>query len=189
MGNVGALVSGAIFGVFIALMCLLSAVKAVKDRRVIKRRIAERERKKASEFSYDNNGLDARGETHSHREHCSIEDCPPVDDRPTDRQIRTNTINSDGVGGTCADTNSNARRFVHFSDISVTLTNAQNNDVPLHGRLSPKCLAVKKQIRRNSYELAIDVNPLEGENMLSNSSRTQTTAYENKAFYNDYPSH
>lgn len=106
---------------------------------------------------------------------------PPIDDSPNERQTNTHTINSDGAHEAGADTNSNAKRNVHFSDISVTLTKAENNDVSLPPKLSPKCLAVKKQIRRNSYELAIDVDPFQ-EGMLSNGSSTRTTSYENKAF-------
>ncbi|XP_069117631.1 uncharacterized protein [Argopecten irradians] len=190
--NTTGLVFLGIFSVLFLMTCILSAVKAVKDRKKIKARIEAKRRIRLEQSAYENpeNGAIQNG----------LEEEAILNKREKDADATA--VSSDSINHT------HVFRTVSADDIiigeqkmysnnldgsSVSNSNLSSSVPDLQRRMSPECLAVKKQIRRTSYAIAIDNNswlPKEQPKFAKTTAIIKTynlqpgttKSYENRAF-------
>ncbi|XP_060081423.1 uncharacterized protein LOC132560762 [Ylistrum balloti] len=192
--NTTAVVFLGIFSVLFLMTCILSAIKAVKDRKKIKSRIEAKRRLRLEQSAYENpeNGAIQKG----------LEEEESVTLNKREKDADTTAVSSD------ANNHSHVFRTVSADDVIIVeqkknLNNVDNSGVShsklsssvpdLQQKISPECLAVKKQIRRTSYAIAIDSHSWlpKDQPRFANSSTIiktynlkpgTTKSYENRAF-------
>lgn len=170
--NVAGVVFGSIFGALFVMTCIISAVKAVRDRKRIKERIAGKRRLKLEKSAYDNFAEIGTQDSEHPVSLPSISIEVELSQSP-EKSEKVNTSLSKRSEKT---TKSPVRLNVPRDDTRETIL--QWNYVPNHK-------ATKNIIRRNSYDMAINRytvlcskdNDINGTNHNSHS-----VAYENSAF-------
>ncbi|KAL4237428.1 hypothetical protein ACF0H5_002145 [Mactra antiquata] len=229
LDGITGIVFGGIFGSIFIVTCIISAIKAVRDRRVIKRRIATKEREKLQ------NGVKCD------KPDSNIEEVLPTSSRDHRQKLNTDT--------TCESSLTHKNGSFERLDLSVysidkgldnvnfkhSFTDIKHHmDVPTYtstavnvpsyqnkysnktqyidnkyidkslSHLPPECLAVKKVMRSNSYELAISEHswiPMDADNYSTphttktykhcdarkNYPKFTNACFENKAFRKEDP--
>ncbi|OWF42605.1 uncharacterized protein LOC110460834 [Mizuhopecten yessoensis] len=157
--NTTALVFLGIFSVLFLMTCILSVVKAVKDRKKIKSRIEAKRRLRLEQSAYEN---PENGDIHKGLE----------EEESVNLNKRTNDLDATAVS---SDANSHSHVFrtlsaddiiiveqkkyfnnVEHCSVSNSKLSSSVPDLQHEFKISPECLAVKKQIRRTSYAIAVD---------------------------------
>ncbi|XP_033735554.1 uncharacterized protein LOC117324050 [Pecten maximus] len=153
--NTTGLVFLGIFSVLFLMTCILSAVKAVKDRKKIKSRIEAKRRLRLEQSAYENpeNGAIQKGlegEVTSDKREKDLDATAVSSDANNHTQV-FRTVSADDV------IIDEQKKYLNNVENSCVSNSNLSSSVPdLQRKISPECLAVKKQIRRTSYAIAID---------------------------------
>ncbi|KAL3873181.1 hypothetical protein ACJMK2_036329 [Sinanodonta woodiana] len=195
---------GTVLGVLFLLTCIISAVKAVRDRKRIKRRTAQSKHKAEDEYRLSNftdgaslNSSNGHASDIMRKGQSSVQTSRQNDNayhstfRTEEKQgIENKTfteLNDEILSKACA-LKSNC---LPAEPTEEYLDNAGEKRHPFY-QLSTKCTTIKTVSRRNSYKKAVEHNSVIPHDPLSCASSTilytcdydnpSTKAFENKAF-------
>ncbi|XP_052106341.1 uncharacterized protein LOC127738898 [Mytilus californianus] len=175
--NVTGIVFGAIFGALFVFTCIISAIKAVRDRKLIKERIAEKRRTKLEESAYDNyTELETREIEHPvSLPNISIE--VPLGQSPSYSKSKR-------MDKSCTKRSEKTQK----SPIRLNVPMGDTRETAPPWNYIPSRKATKNIIRRNSYDMAIGRYTVlcskYGGTPIVNGTATNcsTIAYENSAY-------